>query len=629
MVQAWPVTFWAAQGSKPGILKALLLTYMFQTISVGVASFIPGKSKLSSWVVLLPADPSDLALLCSQSIITYSLFNIAAMDVESLRFGVLPSDVLIRPVLLGPVVLIAAYILYSLFVVILRPTSISPLAATVPIVGAKPGEWFPILRARWRNGIDIKPVLVSAYQQHKNESCLLPVLGMENMLLLPPHEVAWYLDQPDTLVSIRETTKNSLQLDHTVHDRMLSERQPHVNVIKRKMTRETGNVIPELRDEIRAAFEDLWGDVRGETREVCVYSTVGRAIGRVTNRVFVGLPLCRDAALLDNAVAYAMDVPVSALILKFVWKPLRPFAALLITLPGRIHTRRFYAIVRESIRQRLAKYQSAHTDRDIGEPRLQEKDEPNDFLQWAIQEAMASGDPYLSRVDTLAGQLLLMNFAAIHTSSFSLTSVLLDLIGSGPTDGPQYVDELRREITEVLARHGGIWDKRALAAMPKLDSVLRESARLNSFVTVAAMRMVTAPAGITTPGGVHIPQGTVVGSHGYPRMHDGEIYSDPEEFRPFRFAEKRVQEGSSFLEGARQAFTTTSGEFVGFGHGRHACPGRFFASTELRLMLAHVVMNYDFEFQDTRRRNKWINVNRVPDMKATVRARKVAAVDRL
>lgn len=539
------------------------------------------------------------------------------MNMESVA-EIVQLDVLTRPAVLAPIALITAYIIYSLLFSIVRPSPTKQLASKVPIVGAKPGEWFPLLRARWRNGLDIKPVLLTAYRQHKHEACLLPVLGVEDLLVLPPHELSWFLDQPDTLVSIKETTRYTLQLDYTVHDHRLADEQPHVPVIKRKLTRETGNVVPELWDEIRASFQDLWGSVAGETKEICTYETVQRAIGRVTNRVFVGLPLCRDDALLDTAVAYAMDVPISSTLLRFVWEPVRPLAALLITLPGRIHTRKFHAIVRETIQRRLAEYSD-----------LEKEDEPNDFLQWTIQEAKMSGDPYLGRVDTLAGELLLMNFAAIHTSSFSMTSVLTDLVSAGPISGPRYINELRREITDVLARHGGVWDKRALADMPKLDSVLRESARINSFVTVATMRMVVARDGITTPGGVHIPQGIVVVSYGYPRMHDGEIYPDPEEFRPFRFAEKRVEEGStSFLEGARQAFTTTSADFVGFGHGRHACPGRFFASVELRLMLAYVVMNYDFDFQDTRPRNKWININRVPDMKARIRATKVAGNER-
>jgi cytochrome P450 len=33
---------------------------------------------------------------------------------------------------------------------------------------------------------------------------------------------------------------------------------------------------------------------------------------------------------------------------------------------------------------------------------------------------------------------------------------------------------------------------------------------------------------------------------------------------------------------------------MGFGHGRSACPGRFFASNVLKITLCHLLLNYDF-----------------------------------
>lgn len=575
---------------------------------------------------------------------------------EKLNFNAL-SGLLARPVLVGPVALIIGYILYSLF---LRPNPASKLAATLPIVGVKRGEWFPLLRARWRNGFALKPALLAAYRDHKHEACLLPILGGDDYVMLPVQDMQWYLDQPDTSIAIQESIRHSLQLHHTVADQGLVTGRGAPSELIKKLTRETGNVVPDMLDEIGAALDDLWGGAgaegEGEAKEVCVYSTMQRAVGRVTNRVFVGLPLCRDDRLLDNGVAFAVDVPLGAAILKLVWAPLRPLAALFVTLPGRIHTRRFYAALRGEIQRRIGEYNS-HSSRGEGPGSQEEKrtggflHQPNDFLQWSIQQAAAEAetDPYLSRPETMAGRLLMLNMAAIHTSSFSITSALLDLACAGPVDGPRYVAELRAEIEAALAeRPGQAWDKRALADMPKLDSLFRESARVNSFVTVATVRTVVARDGVTTPGGVHLPRGTAVACHGYAVMHDGERYPEPERFRPFRFAEKRAAVvvassaaagekgkeqgtgtgtgttglGGGYLEKARQAFTTTSAEYTGFGHGRHACPGRFFASAELRLMLAYVVMHYDFEFVETRPRNVWFTVQRVPDMKATVRVKR-------
>jgi cytochrome P450 len=40
---------------------------------------------------------------------------------------------------------------------------------------------------------------------------------------------------------------------------------------------------------------------------------------------------------------------------------------------------------------------------------------------------------------------------------------------------------------------------------------------------------------------------------------------------------------------------STSPDHLVFGHGRHACPGRFFAAMELKAMLAHILINYDLK----------------------------------
>ncbi|GAB1212461.1 hypothetical protein ATERTT37_001600 [Aspergillus terreus] len=149
----------------------------------------------------------------------------------------------------------------------------------------------------------------------------------------------------------------------------------------------------------------------------------------------------------------------------------------------------------------------------------------------------------------------------------------------------------------------------------------RESQRLNTFVVTATNRMVVNPNGVTTPSGVRIPKGTMVYAPSYPVMHDPDIYPDPESFKPFRLADKRTalgEEGQSYVQRARQAWTTTSPKYPAFGHGCHACLGRFFASTLLKLMLAYILMNYDFQFLERRPENMWIGSNRTPPMKATI-----------
>lgn len=42
-------------------------------------------------------------------------------------------------------------------------------------------------------------------------------------------------------------------------------------------------------------------------------------------------------------------------------------------------------------------------------------------------------------------------------------------------------------------------------------------------------------------------------------------------------------------------FATTERTQLNFGHGKAACPGRFFASLEIKIILVRFIMNYDFK----------------------------------
>lgn len=43
---------------------------------------------------------------------------------------------------------------------------------------------------------------------------------------------------------------------------------------------------------------------------------------------------------------------------------------------------------------------------------------------------------------------------------------------------------------------------------------------------------------------------------------------------------------------------TTSSDHLAFGHGQHACPGRFFAANEVKIVLAIILTKYEFELPE-------------------------------
>ena len=99
---------------------------------------------------------------------------------------------------------------------------------------------------------------------------------------------------------------------------------------------------------------------------------------------------------------------------------------------------------------------------------------------------------------------------------------------------------------------------------------------------------------------------------------DESVYKDPHKFDPLRFVKMQEQTTRSM------DLTSTSDEYLGFGHGRHACPGRYLAASELKLMLAYVAAHYDVKIanEGSRPADLWMMTSCMPNQTAEVLFRK-------
>lgn len=492
------------------------------------------------------------------------------------------------------------------------------LPVGLPIIGAKKGDWFPFWQATLRNSWDVKKATLEAYVQYRTQAAIFPMLGpgAQNFVLLPTSETAHVTQQPDTVLDLRQVIVQGLLYKYTVSDGILVSHPVHRKLINTTLTNQIGNLLPALAHETIWSFEQQWGTNSESFREVNIWNSLGRVVGVVTNRAFVGLPHCRNPALLDAGFGFARALPVSQLMLSFLWEPLRPLLSPLLTIPCRLYEHRFVRLLTPEVEERL-RSKSTFEDRK------------NDFLQWSINQADESGDVRLGRTRTLAGRILLLNLVSIHTSSLTITNVILDLVSCGR---PEVIQELRHEIETVLGQCGGVWTKSALAKMEKLDSVFRESARLNTLIAVGLRRRVMAKEGFTTSAGVHIPCGNFCAVHNLGVVHDPNVYKDPDVFHPFRFVGLRhdIDTGhhnNDHVQSARLTFAATGTDYLAFGNGRQACPGRFFAAAELKLLLAYVLMFYDVEPLPARPAETWIGIIRIPSPRAKIKVRRRKAED--
>ncbi|GME34527.1 Cytochrome p450 [Neofusicoccum parvum] len=373
-----------------------------------------------------------------------------------------------------------------------------------------------------------------------------------------------------------------------------------------------GEIMQEtVRTKLTQALGHITGDLSKETTDICnellppskewnesaFYGVATEIAARMSAKVFLGEPLCRNRELVDISIQFTHDALKAKMALERVPVPFRPLAAYWI--PELKHVREIQAKMTKLI---LPEVEARRAKKAACEAAGKPVPKPVDSLEW--MDSVARGRPW----DFPNAQLLL-NFNAIHTTSLTLTHLMYDLVAH-----PEYIEALRKEIIEVLQEDKG-WKKTSLYKMKLLDSCMKESQRINVQSALFMNRIATAP--ITLSDGTKIAKGTVVA---VPTLHmqDGERWPEPMKFDGHRFLRMREQPGNE----NRWQFVTTSAEHLGFGHGKHACPGRFFASNEIKIAVAHLLLKYDWQFEGGRPESVDDGTSQnLPDAKAKVQFR--------
>ncbi|RYP65121.1 hypothetical protein DL771_008463 [Monosporascus sp. 5C6A] len=325
--------------------------------------------------------------------------------------------------------------------------------------------------------------------------------------------------------------------------------------------------IPLSEEATHALDKHLTND--SEWHEIPVKVVAFKIISQMSSRVFLGEELCRNEDWLQVTVDYTRDAVIAAQELRLWPKLLRPFAF------------RFANPRCKAIQEQLKK--SEDLINPILEKRRRETEERKnaglkpirhyDAMQW--MDDAANGRKY----EAGAAQIM-MAIAANFTGSDMLTGALICI-----SQEPELVEDMRKEIITVMNECQ--WNKSTLYKLRLMDSVLKETQRIKP-AAIAVMRR-KAIKDTQLPDGTRIPKGTnmMVSTH---KSWDSNTYENPEKFDGYRFLRKRNNEK---LETAQ--FVSTTPESLGFGLGKFACPGRFFAANELKIVLSHIIMKYDMK----------------------------------
>lgn len=207
--------------------------------------------------------------------------------------------------------------------------------------------------------------------------------------------------------------------------------------------------------------------------------------------------------------------------------------------------------------------------------------ELDDYLYEIIQDRRANPPPTASDLlshlvqntdwdDGLIRDQLLTMLIAGHDTSTALLAWALLLLGQRP----EAMQAVQQEVETVL--QGGLPTAETLGKLHYLDWVIKEALRLFPPIHVGNRQL--AEAGEI--GGCALPAGQRIMYSIYLSHRDPAHWDDPDTFNPHRFDPKQKKK--------RPPFT-----YVPFGGGPRNCIGAAFAQIEAKVVLAHIIQNFD------------------------------------
>ncbi|ETS76588.1 hypothetical protein PFICI_11975 [Pestalotiopsis fici W106-1] len=407
-----------------------------------------------------------------------------------------------------------------------------------------------------------------AFQLIRNEGSviLLPVSLLEELSRLPP--------------SVAEGTSalnGDLTGSFTGVDLILENRLHH-SIVQRKLTPRIPLMLPQMEKAVADGFARFMPDSE-EWTVFQPYKALAYVSARLNAEPVVGPTFSSNPEWLHTAVEYTENLFRTVVVLRSVPLWMRPLVSRL--LPSYWASWRILRNGQELLRSRIQDLIDKNNS-GTWQPENENIEDLN-VLSWL--SGVAKGR---DRSASVIGHVMIMvALATVHTTLLRMVNVLYDVVDAGP----ELLHELLDEI-ETVARRGWNDNGNSYDALDKLDSVLRESQRMSPPTTLGMKRLFKQA--YTFQDGTHILPGTYVAMPVFAIENDPSTTANPEKFDGLRaYRAARAIDANSEGE---HLFSSPGPNFLNFGYGKTACPGRFFASVVVKMVMVKAFTEYEFKF---------------------------------
>jgi cytochrome P450 family 110 len=207
---------------------------------------------------------------------------------------------------------------------------------------------------------------------------------------------------------------------------------------------------------------------------------------------------------------------------------------------------------------------------EIAERRQQPDTNRTDILSLMMAARDENGEPMTN--EELRDELMTLLFAGHETTATALAWAFY-WIHSLPS--------VRQKLLQELDSLGENPDPMEIFRLPYLSAVCQETLRIYPVGMLTFPRVVKSPVELM---GHQLEPGTVVVGSIYLTHRREDLYPEPLQFKPERFLEKQF----------------SPYEYLPFGGGSRRCIGMALAQLEMKLVLAHILRNFDLALTENK-----------------------------
>ncbi|KAG6357424.1 hypothetical protein INS49_013301 [Diaporthe citri] len=391
---------------------------------------------------------------------------------------------------------------------------------------------------------------------------------------------------PDAVLSLNGAAKHMLQPLYTMNgfnwfDRRGVEGVGFVRTLRTLLT----NNLPQLLPDLRVLTRTRWAQLLSGKQPVnddgtiisSLYPMMMNLAVLLNARSLFGEDLIKDDKFMTSALGYVEETLLNAEIVKLLPKCLAPYVGGTLSRCLNSHKTFFTSLI-PATEQRIKENELKQLGRTF--PKRA------DCIQWIIETA--------PKQDPWSAERVIYELMAIWFGS-TIVYVIHDLCLH-----PEYIEPLRNELKASYSEF-----ERTGRGLPLLDSFIKESARLTPVESMSVRRCALQP--FTLGDGTRLAVGDWACAPSGAINTNPEYYPSPNSFSGFRFVDPALLPTSGDSEkpapvssapGVQQPkpsmLTDVDHTWLMWGTGRMACPGRYYASAFMKVVVAQLLLNYDF-----------------------------------